>query len=77
MMMRQLTKQEYQKRALLVQKLTFLLELNTKESVAAILTYLVSPIGQPVHPFRWTDNELLGVIEKEIYNLENGIEDED
>jgi hypothetical protein len=75
--MKQLTKQEYQKRALLIQKLIFLLELNTKESVAAILSYLISPIGQEVHPYRWTDNQLLGAIEKEIYNIENGIDDDE
>jgi hypothetical protein len=75
--MKQITKQEYQKRALLVQKLAFLLELNHKESVAATLTYLLSPIGQEVHPYRWTDNQLLGVIEKEIYKIENGLDDED
>jgi len=70
-------KEEYQKRAILVQKLAFLIELNQKESVAAILSYLVSPIGHEVHPFRWKDNELLGVVEKEIYKIENGLEDED
>ena len=72
-----LTKQEYQKRVILIQKLAFLLELNNKESVAAVLSYLLSPIGQPVHPFRWTDNEMLGFVEKEIYKLENNLEDEE
>lgn len=75
-MRQQLTKQEYQKRALLVQKLAFLLELNQKESVAAILTYLVSPIGQEKHPFRMNDNEFMGAIEKEIKIIENGEDEE-
>jgi len=75
--MKQLSKQEYQKRAILIQKLAFLLELNNKETVASILCYMVSPIGRDKHPFKWSDNELLGVIEKEINKLENGIDDDD
>jgi len=74
--MNKLSKQEYQKRAILIQKLAFLLELNNKETVAAILTYLLSPIGQSKHPLKWTDNELLGAVEKEIFNIENGIDEE-
>jgi len=74
--MKQLSKQEYQKRALLVQKLAFLLELNQKESVPAILTYLVSPIGEERHPFRMTDNDFIGVIEKEIKSIEIGENEE-
>ena len=74
--MNKLSKQEYQKRAILIQKLAFLLELNNKETVAASLSYLLSPIGQNKHPYKWTDNELLGAVEKEIFKLENGIDEE-
>ena len=74
--MKQLTKQEYQKRAILIQKLAFLLELNNREPVAFILSCVVSPIGQQKHPSKWSDNELLGVIEKEIFKLENGLDEE-
>jgi len=74
--MKQLTKQEYQKRSLLIQKLTFLLELNQKESVAAILSYLVSPIGEAKHPYRMTENEFMGIIEREIKKIENGEDEE-
>lgn len=75
--MKQLSKQEYQKRAILIQKLAFLLELNNRESVASILSCILSPIGQEKHPFRWSDNEFLGAVEKEIYKVENNIDDED
>ena len=44
--MKQLTKQEYQKRGILIQKIAFLLELNNREPVAQILSYILSPIGQ-------------------------------
>lgn len=71
------SKQEYQKRAILVQKLAFFIELSRGERVAEILSYLISPIGHDKHPYKWTDNELLGHIEKEIYKLENGLDDED
>lgn len=67
-----MTKQEYQKRGILIQKLAFLLELNQKENIAFILSYVLSPIGNEKHPARWTDNEFLGAIEKEISKLENG-----
>jgi len=71
-----LTKQEYQKRGILIQKLAFLLELNQSEGVAAILSYILSPIGEAKHPMKWTDNEFLGVIEKEIRKTENGEDEE-
>lgn len=71
-----LNKQEYQKRAILIQKLAFLLELNEKESVAKILSYLVSPIGESKHPFKMSDNEFLGQVEKEIKRIENGDSEE-
>lgn len=73
--MKQLSKKEYQKRAILIQKLAFMLELNNREPVAFILSCLVSPIGQEKHPSKWTDNELLGAIEKEIFKLENGLDE--
>ena len=69
--MKQLSKQEYQKRGILIQKIAFLLELNNREPVAQILSYILSPIGQDKHPFKWTDNEFLGAIEKEIFKIEN------
>lgn len=75
--MKQLTKQEYQKRGILIQKLAFLLELNNREPAARILSCILSPIGQEKHPYKWSDNEFLGVIEKEIFKLENGIDDEE
>ena len=74
--MKQLSKQEYQKRAILIQKLAFLLELNNKETTAFILSCILSPIGQTKHPSKWSDNEFLGVIEKEIFKIENGIDEE-
>jgi hypothetical protein len=74
--MKQQTKQEYQKRAILIQKLAMLLELNPAEPVAATMSYILSPIGEDKHPFKWTDNEFLGKIEKEIYNVENGLDEE-
>lgn len=71
-----MTKQEYQKRGILIQKLAFLLELNQKENVAFILSYILSPIGSEKHPARYSDNELLGAIEKEIRKIENGEDEE-
>lgn len=71
-----MTKQEYQKRGILIQKLAFLLELNQTENIAFILSYILSPIGEKVHPAKWSDNEFLGAIEKEIYKLENNKDDE-
>lgn len=71
-----MTKQEYQKRGILIQKLAFLLELNQTENIAFILSYILSPIGEPKPPSKWTDNEFLGAIEKEIYKLENNIDEE-
>ena len=75
--MNKLSKQEYQKRAILIQKIAFLLELNNKETVASILYYILSPLGEKKHPYKWTDNEFLGVIEREIYKIENNIDDEE
>ena len=75
--MKQLTKQEYQKRGILIQKIAYLLELRQKESAAFTLSYLLSPIGEDKHPSRWTDNEFLGAIEKEIFKIDNKLEDED
>lgn len=69
--MKQLSTKEYQKRAILVQKLAALIELNQREPVAKILCYLTSPIGQTVHPFKMSDNEFLGLVETEINKLEN------
>jgi len=71
-----LNKQEYQKRAIAIQKLAFLLELNQGESISKILSYLVSPIGESKHPYRMTDNEFIGHIEKEIKRIENGEDEE-
>lgn len=71
-----MTKQEYQKRGILIQKLAFLLELNQHENIAFILSYILSPIGETKSPARWTDNEFLGAIEKEIYKLENRTDEE-
>lgn len=65
-------KQDYQKRSIVVQKLAQLIELNNREPVSRTLSYIFSPIGEKVHPYNWTDSELLGKLEKEIYNLENG-----
>lgn len=74
--MKQLSKQEYQKRALLVNKLGFLLELNQNESVSKILSHLVSPLGETKHPYRMDDNEFMGHVEKEIKRIENGEDEE-
>lgn len=78
MLNKQLSKIEFQKRSTLVSKLVQLIELRQNEPVAAILSVVFSPhvsIGNK-HPYRWTDNETLGIIEKEIQKVENG-EDED
>ena len=56
--------------------IAFFLELNNREPVAQILSYILSPIGQDKHPFKWTDNEFLGAIEKEIFKIENNIDEE-
>lgn len=69
--MKQLTKQEYQKRSLAVQKLTFLLELSP-DRIAVVLSELVSPIGEEKHPYKMTDNEFMGHIEKKITLTEKG-----
>jgi len=74
--MKQLSKQEYQKRGILIQKLAFLLELNNSEPVASILSSIFSPIGEKKHPYKWSDNETLGVIEREIQKVENGEDEE-
>jgi len=75
--MKQLTKQEYQKRGLLINAIARLIELKQGEPVAAILSLMLSPIGETLHPFKWSDNHMLGVVEKEIYKVENNLEDEE
>lgn len=74
--MKQLTKQEYQKRSLAITKLVYYLELNT-DRLAKILCELMSPIGEEKHPYRMTDNEFMGYIETKIKQLENGDGEED
>lgn len=69
--MKNLTKQEWQKRGLLVQKLCTLIELTPNDYVAFTLSCLLHPAGLPTHPARYSDNELLGHIEREIYKIEN------
>lgn len=64
-----LTKQEYQKRSLAITKLVTYLELS-QERLAVLLSELVSPIGEPKHPYRMTENEFMGHIEKFILKLE-------
>ena len=51
--MKQLTKQEYQKRSLTI-------------------TCLLHHFGETKHPSKWTENELLGAIEKAIKKIEDG-----
>lgn len=64
-------KEKLQKRNILIQRLLFLFELNQHESVSRTLSYLVTPIGETVHPYKWTDNEFLGRVEKAITEAEN------
>ena len=70
-------KEKLQKRNILIQRLLFLFELDQYQSISRTLTSLVSPIGETVHPYKWTDNELLGRVEKAITEAEEtNIEDE-
>lgn len=70
-------KEKLQKRNILIQRLLFLFELDQYQSVSRTLCNLVSPIGENVHPYKWTDNELLGRVEKAIAEAEEiNIEDE-
>lgn len=68
--MKQLTKQEYQKRSLTISKLAQLLELLPGENISFTLTWLLHPAGETKHPSKWTDNEFLGVLEKAIKKVE-------
>lgn len=70
--MKQLTKQEYQKRSLTITKLVQYLELNQGEDLAFTLTCLLHPFGETKHPSKWTDNEFLGALEKAIKKVEDG-----
>jgi len=63
-------KEKLQKRNILIQKLIFLFELNQYESISRTLANLVSPIGEKTHPYKWTDNEFLGVVERAITEAE-------
>lgn len=78
-MKKQLTKLEFQKRSTLIAKLVELLELKQDQPVASILSVIFSPHVEEgkKHPFKWTDNETLGIVEKEIYIAENGTDEED
>ncbi|TXG79326.1 MAG: hypothetical protein E6R13_10025 [Spirochaetes bacterium] len=70
-------KEKLQKRNILIQRLLFLFELDQYQSVSRTLCNLVSPIGENVHPYKWTDNELLGKVEKAIQEAEEtNLEDE-
>jgi len=66
---------EYQKRALTVQKLAMYLELH-KGRLGQALSELVSPHGIEKHPYKMSDNEFLGHIEKHIKDIENGDDEE-
>jgi hypothetical protein len=57
-------KEQYQKRALTLQKLHEICELYPQMPLAEIMSILMSPIGEEVHPFKWDDNTLLGKLEK-------------
>jgi len=69
--MQKLSKQEYQKRALAISKLAIYLD-SRHEPISVILTELMSPIGEEIIPYRWTDNQFLGAIERELKKFENG-----
>lgn len=76
--MKQLSKHEFQRRSTLVTKLVQLIELNQSETVSQILCYLVSRHGKDKNPYHMSENEFLGVVEKELRRVENGdAEDED
>lgn len=79
MLNKQVTKQEFQKRSLLVSKIVEYIELNPHRSVASMFSVIFSPhVKEGVkHPYKWTDNELLGVMEKEIKLSETGNDEED
>ena len=72
--MKQLTKQEYQKRSLAISTLVIYLE-STKAPLASVLYEILSPIGEEKHPYKWTDNEFLGSIEKALNKLHSNGED--
>ena len=77
-MKKQLTKLEFQKRSTLVAKLVELIELKQDQSVASILSVIFSPHVEKgkKHPYMWTDNETLGVIEKEFLITEDDLHEE-
>lgn len=76
--MKKLTIAEFQMRSTLISKLVELVELQQDQRVAAILSVIFSPHVKEGEkkPYLWTDNETLGVIEKELKKIDDG-EDED
>lgn len=75
--MKQLSKYDYQRRSTLVTQLVELIQLNQNERVGQILCYLSSRHGKDKNPYYMTDNELLGVVEKELNRLESENEEDD
>jgi hypothetical protein len=67
-MKKQLTKLEFQKRSTLVAKLVELIELKQDQPHVE---------KGKKHPYMWTDNETLGVIEKEFLITEDDLNEED
>lgn len=75
MISNKLDKKEFQKRSLAIEKLVQYLQLS-REPLSANLCYLTSPHGRDKHPYKWSDNELLGILEKEISKIESGEDEE-